>query len=101
MPHYQQLTNLRRRLLVANNQPLRIALKYLSHARGAVPDKVRFLAQFKLAALAPATAASRLSAMCVLTGRGRGIVPDVHLSRIMFRELALDGQLHGVIKSSW
>ncbi|MBY0264438.1 MAG: 30S ribosomal protein S14, partial [Holosporales bacterium] len=38
---------------------------------------------------------------CLLTGRSRGVYRDFQLSRIAFRELALAGQLPGVIKASW
>lgn len=38
---------------------------------------------------------------CSLTGRGHGYLRDFGLSRISFRELANEGVLPGVRKSSW
>lgn len=44
---------------------------------------------------------SRLKNRCVATGRGRGFLRDFGLSRIKFRELANEGDIPGVRKSSW
>ncbi len=38
---------------------------------------------------------------CALTGRAHGYIRDFGLSRISFRELANEGVLPGVRKSSW
>ena len=43
----------------------------------------------------------RLHNRCALTGRPRGFIRRFGLSRIMFRELALDGKIPGVRKASW
>lgn len=43
----------------------------------------------------------RLRNRCAFTGRGRGFVRKWGISRIKFRELALEGKLPGVIKASW
>lgn len=43
----------------------------------------------------------RLKNRCALTGRGRGYLRDFGLSRIKFRELANEGKIPGVRKSSW
>ena len=44
---------------------------------------------------------SRLKNRCVATGRGKGFLRDFGLSRIKFRELANEGDIPGVRKSSW
>lgn len=44
---------------------------------------------------------TRVRNRCVLTGRGRGVHRFFKLSRIKFRELASQGSLMGVCKSSW
>lgn len=44
---------------------------------------------------------SRLKNRCVATGRGRGYLRDFGLSRIKFRELANEGDIPGIRKSSW
>jgi len=38
---------------------------------------------------------------CVATGRGKGFLRDFGLSRIKFRELANEGEIPGIRKSSW
>ena len=38
---------------------------------------------------------------CHRCGRPRGYLRDFGLCRICFRELALQGQIPGVVKSSW
>ena len=43
----------------------------------------------------------RLHNRCALTGRPRGYIRKFGLSRNMFRELALDGKIPGIRKSSW
>ena len=43
----------------------------------------------------------RVRNRCAMTGRSRGYYRKFGLSRIAMRELALRGDLPGVIKSSW
>jgi small subunit ribosomal protein S14 len=43
----------------------------------------------------------RLRNRCALTGRGRGFVRMFGVSRIKFRDLATEGKIPGVTKSSW
>ncbi len=38
---------------------------------------------------------------CWRCGRPRGYIRKFHLCRICFRELALSGEIPGVIKASW
>ena len=47
------------------------------------------------------SSATRLNNRCSMTGRVRGYYRKLGLSRLMFRELALQGKIPGVIKSSW
>ena len=44
---------------------------------------------------------TRLHSRCNVTGRPRGYIRKFGLSRIAFRELALDGKIPGVVKASW
>ncbi len=44
---------------------------------------------------------SRLHSRCSISGRPRGFMRKFGLSRIAFRELALDGKIPGVTKASW
>lgn len=43
----------------------------------------------------------RLKNRCQLTGRPRGYIRYFGISRIMFRDMALDGKIPGVKKASW
>jgi len=43
----------------------------------------------------------RLKNRCQLTGRPRGYMRYFGISRIMFRDMALNGQIPGVKKASW
>lgn len=43
----------------------------------------------------------RVSNRCSVSGRQRGFMRDFGISRIVFRELARNGMIPGVKKSSW
>jgi small subunit ribosomal protein S14 len=43
----------------------------------------------------------RLHNRCQLTGRPRGYMRHFGLSRVMFRDMALQGKIPGVKKASW
>lgn len=43
----------------------------------------------------------RLRNRCSFTGRSRGYMRKFGVSRIVFREMALEGKIPGVRKSSW
>lgn len=43
----------------------------------------------------------RLRNRCLLTGRSRGFIRQFKVSRLTFREMALNGLIPGVTKSSW
>ncbi|MEZ4824113.1 MAG: 30S ribosomal protein S14 [Ignavibacteria bacterium] len=45
--------------------------------------------------------ATRLNNRCNMTGRVRGYYRKFGLSRLRFRELALEGKIPGIVKSSW
>lgn len=44
---------------------------------------------------------TRVKNRCSITGRSKGFVGRYGISRIKFRELALEGKLPGVRKASW
>lgn len=47
------------------------------------------------------SSAVRLKNRCQLTGRPRGYIRYFGLSRIAFRDMALNGKIPGVKKASW
>jgi small subunit ribosomal protein S14 len=65
------------------------------------PDEEFFQAQRKLAKLPRNSARVRGRNRCSITGRPRGYLRKFGLSRITFRELASNGKIPGVTKSSW
>ncbi len=64
-------------------------------------DEERAAARKKLQALPRDTSPCRVITRCELSGRPRGNYRKFGLSRIAFRQLALDGKLPGVTKASW
>jgi small subunit ribosomal protein S14 len=64
-------------------------------------DEEFYAAQRKLTKLPRNSSAVRLRNRCSVTGRPRAHIRKFGLSRITFRELANDGKLPGVTKSSW
>jgi small subunit ribosomal protein S14 len=47
------------------------------------------------------SSATRLHNRCLVTGRARSYYRKFGVSRLVFRELALQGKIPGVVKSSW
>jgi len=43
----------------------------------------------------------RLHNRCLLTGRPKGYMRKFGICRVKFREMALDGKIPGITKSSW
>lgn len=43
----------------------------------------------------------RLHNRCKITGRPRGYMRQFGISRVLFREMALEGKIPGVKKASW
>ena len=43
----------------------------------------------------------RLKNRCQMTGRPRGYIRHFGISRVTFRDMALNGQIPGVKKASW
>ena len=66
-----------------------------------LPMEERFAARLKLAKLPRNSSATRLHNRCQLTGRPHAYYRKLRISRIMLRELGSNGQLPGVVKSSW
>ncbi len=61
----------------------------------------RDIAVSKLDRLPKSSSAIRLRNRCFITGRPRGIIKRFKLSRLSFREMALNGEIPGVTKASW
>ena len=92
--------NNRRKLLVAKYAQKRAELKAIVKRTSSSMEE-RLEAQNQLSALPRNSSPVRVRNRCALTGRARGYMGLFKLSRIMFRELALQGVLPGVKKTSW
>ncbi len=92
--------NKSRRKTVANQAAKRSVLKKLIMDKN-TPAEERFRAVVKLAEMPRNGARIRIRNRCALTGRARGYHRKFGLSRLMLRELASKGQIHGVTKASW
>ena len=92
--------NNRRKKLVAQYAAKR---KRLKAAAGDLnkPAEERFAARLKLAQLPRNSSATRVRNRCELTGRARGYYRKMRLCRNMLRELASQGLIPGMVKSSW
>jgi len=64
-------------------------------------DEERDEAREKLQKLPRNASPSRLRNRCALTGRPRGVYRKFGLGRNKLRELALRGEVPGIIKASW
>ena len=65
------------------------------------PMEERFRAQLKLAALPRNSAKTRIRNRCEVTGRPRAYYRKLKVSRIALRDLGNNGQIPGLVKSSW
>ncbi len=64
-------------------------------------DAERMDARQKLQSLPRNASESRLRNRCQLTGRPRGVFRKFGLCRNMIREIAMKGEIPGVVKASW
>jgi small subunit ribosomal protein S14 len=64
-------------------------------------DEDRFAARLKLQQLPRNANPTRLRNRCAITGRPRGFFRKFGLSRNKLREIALRGEVPGIVKASW
>lgn len=93
-------TNLKRERLVKKFAAKREALKAIANDESVSPEE-RFKARLDLAAMPRNSAPTRLRNRCSMTGRPRGYYRKLKMSRIALRELASQGLIPGMTKSSW
>lgn len=66
-----------------------------------LPDDERWIARLKLAQLPRDSSKSRIRNRCLVSGRPRAVYRKFRMSRIALRDLASNGKIPGVVKSSW
>ena len=86
--------------LVAKYAAKRAALKATANDES-LPLEERFEARLTLAKLPRNSAANRIRNRCEVTGRPRAFYRKLKMSRIALRELGSNGQIPGLVKSSW
>lgn len=95
---------------VNRNEMVRKLVKQFAAKRKALMDTAnneqlspeeRFEARLKLAKLPRNSSATRIRNRCEITGRPRAFYRKLKMSRIALRELGSNGQIPGLVKSSW
>lgn len=92
--------NEKRRNMVTQYAERRAALKKTINNPRSTPEEVD-AAMMKLQKLPRDASPIRVRNRCSQSGRSRGYLRKFGVSRIALRELALQGQIPGVMKSSW
>ena len=90
----------KRQKLVDQYAAKRAALKAVANDKTASVED-RFKATLKLAELPRNSSPTRVRNRCQLTGRPRAYYRKLKISRIMLRELGSNGEIPGLVKSSW
>jgi small subunit ribosomal protein S14 len=88
------------RRLVKLKAAKRNALKAVANDENLSLDE-RFEARLKLAEMPRNSSPTRIRNRCELTGRPRAYYRKMKMSRIALRELGSQGQIPGLVKSSW
>ncbi|MEK9684662.1 MAG: 30S ribosomal protein S14 [Rhodospirillaceae bacterium] len=93
-------TNLKRQAMAKKFSGRRSALKEIANNKS-VPAEERFIARLKLAELPRNSSPVRVRNRCEVSGRPRAFYRKFRLSRIALREMASQGLIPGMTKSSW
>jgi small subunit ribosomal protein S14 len=95
---------------INRNNSIRSLVKKLAGKRAALKQTAenealsleeRFSARLKLAQMPRNSSPTRIRNRCEITGRPRGYYRTFKMSRIALRELGSQGQIPGLVKSSW
>lgn len=92
--------NKKRQKMVDQYAEKRAALKAIIKDQDK-PIEERFKAQLQLSALPRNSSKTRIRNRCDVTGRPRAYYRKLKMSRIALRELGNNGQIPGLVKSSW
>ena len=92
--------NQKRKKMVAQYAAKRAELKKIINNPESTPEQVDE-AVMRLQKMPRDASPVRVRNRCSQTGRPRGYLRTFGISRVALRELALEGQIPGVVKSSW
>ena len=95
-----KLRDQNRRKTVKKFAAQRAQLKALINDQKLSPED-RYEARLKLQKLPRDSSPVRLRNRCALTGRPRGVYSKFGLGRSKLRDIAMRGEIPGVIKASW
>ena len=95
-----KLRDQNRRKMVKKFAARRAELKALVNDQKQSPED-RYEARLKLQRLPRDSSPVRLRNRCALTGRPRGVYSKFGLGRSKLRDIAMRGEIPGVIKASW
>jgi len=90
----------KRRAIVKKYSAKRKDLLEIANNQRVSPED-RYAARVKLQQLPRDASPVRLRSRCALTGRPRGVYKKFGLARGKLRDIALSGEIPGVIKASW
>ena len=90
----------KRRRMTDRYAAKRAQLKAMAEDRTASLEE-RFEARLKLAALPRNSSKTRVHNRCEVSGRSKAYYRKLGVSRIALRQLASDGKIPGMVKSSW
>lgn len=90
----------KREKLVAKFKPKREALLKIIGDQS-ISEEDRYQARLKLQALPRNANPTRLRNRCAITGRPRGTFRKFGLARLKLREIAMRGEVPGLVKASW
>ncbi len=90
----------KREALVTKYAAKRESLKEIANDESR-PMEERFKARLKLAKLPRNSSPSRLHNRCQVSGRPKAYYRKLKISRIALRDLASEGKIPGMVKSSW
>ncbi len=90
----------KRQALVDKFATKRAALKEIANDESKSMEE-RFKARLKLAKLPRNSSATRLHNRCQVSGRPKAYYRKLKMSRIALRDLASEGKIPGMVKSSW
>ncbi|MEZ5424474.1 MAG: 30S ribosomal protein S14 [Pyrinomonadaceae bacterium] len=92
--------NNKRKAMVANYAERRRELKKIINNPASTPEQVDE-AVIRLQKMPRDASPIRVRNRCSQTGRPRGYLRKFGISRVALRDLAREGQIPGVVKSSW
>jgi small subunit ribosomal protein S14 len=92
--------NEKRKKMVVQYAQRRMEFKKIINNPNSTTEEVD-AAQMKLQKLPRDASPIRVRNRCAMTGRPRAVYSKFGIARTAFRDLALKGQIPGVVKSSW